>query len=121
MITSKHFSEVEFMRCTPSCSLQDMDQRIIDMWDAVRDMTGIPLKLNSAYRSVKYELSKGRTGTSAHSLGKAMDIACVNSNTRWRIVSAMIAVGFTRIGIGNTFIHGDCSRRHTQNVIWTYD
>lgn len=120
MITSKHFSEVEFLRCNPSCSMQDMDQRIIDMWDAVRDKTGIPLRLNSAYRSAAHERTRGRTGTSAHTLGKAMDIACNSGSTRMKIIKAMIEVGFTRIGIGNTFIHGDCSFNHAQNVMWTY-
>ena len=36
MITAKYFKEAEFKRCTPSCSLQDMDQKLMDtLKDAV--------------------------------------------------------------------------------------
>jgi len=32
----------------------------------------------------------------------------------------LLEVGFTRIGIGNTFIHVDIDKDKSQNVIWTY-
>lgn len=119
-VTSKYFSESEFERCTPPCSLQKMKQSTMDMFDEARRLAGIPLVINSAYRSVDYEKSKGRAGTSSHTLGKAIDIRCNSIETRYKIVVALLNAGFTRIGIANNFIHADNSEKHQQDVIWLY-
>ena len=118
MITSKYFSESEFNNCTPSCSLQDMSQEFINLLDAVREKAGIPLVLNSAYRTVQHEKSRGRTGSSAHTMRVAVDIRCNSSADRYKIVTAAIALGFTRIGIYTSFIHLDWSKTHPQEVLW---
>ena len=118
MIKSRYFSEREFQRCNPPCSLRDMDQKSIDKFDKARQLAGIPFVINSAYRSIDYENSKGRAGTSAHTLGKAMDIRCHDSKNRFKIVDALIKAGFKRIGVYDTFIHADNSTTHEQDVIW---
>lgn len=119
-ITAKYFSESEFRRCTPPCSLQDMSQALMLRLDNARQMAGIPFVLNSCYRSVAYEKSKGRTGTSSHCKGLAVDIRCNSDANRWKIVKALIDNGFTRIGIGKTYIHADIDTQKTQGVIWHY-
>ena len=120
MIKARHFSESEFKRCTPPCSLQDMKQDFINRLDTVRDVAGIPLVINCAYRSREYDLSKGRTGNSAHTKGLAVDIRCTTSANAFKIVQAALRVGFNRIGIGKTFIHLDSDTSLPQNVIWNY-
>ena len=120
MITSKYFSEKEFNRCTPSCSLQDMNQEFMNKLDQLRELSGIPLVINSAFRSVQYEKSKGRNGTSAHVLGVAIDIRCNDSQNRFKVLEGALKLGFKRIGVANSFIHVDISKKHAQNVIWTY-
>ena len=120
MIKSKYFSESEFKRCTPACSLQDMKQEFMTRMDRVRERAGIPLVINSAYRSVAYEKTKGRAGTSAHTLGLALDIRCTSDRNRSLIIKALILEGFTRIGVSKTFIHADTSQGHTQQVTWLY-
>ena len=120
MITSKYFKESEFQRCTPACSLQDMQQSTMDMLDRARGSAGIPFVLNSAYRSATHERSMGKAGTSAHTLGCAVDIRCNTEANRWKIVAAAIQVGFKRIGIDKKFIHLDNSTSHTNCVIWFY-
>ena len=119
-ITAKHFTEAEFRRCTPPCSLQDMDQQLMRQLDAAREAAGIPFVLNSAYRSVAYEKSKGRAGTSSHCKGLAVDIRCNSDANRWKVVAALMDNGFTRIGIGRTYVHADLDRAKTQRVIWHY-
>lgn len=119
-ITAKYFTEAEFRRCTPPCSLQDMDQQLMRQLDAARASAGIPFVLNSAYRSVAYEKSKGRTGTSSHCKGLAVDIRCNSDANRWKVVAALMDNGFTRIGIGRTYVHADLDRSKTQRVIWHY-
>ena len=120
MITAKYFKESEFARCTPPCSLQDMDQGTMNKLDAAREDAGIPFVINSAFRSVKYEKSKGRSGDSSHTLGKAVDIRCTTSANRMRIVKSLIKVGFLRIGIGKTYIHADDDPKKPQDVMWHY-
>lgn len=120
MIKSRHFSESEFQRCSPSCSLQDMNQGTMNRFDTVRDLAGIPLVINSAYRSKEWDKAKGRSGTGAHTLGRAIDIRCNTEINRFKIVSALIKAGFMRIGIAKTYIHADDSPDHSQEIIWLY-
>ena len=120
MITAKYFNESEFKACSPSCSLQDMKQHTMEKLDAARKMAGIPFVLNSAYRSPQWDKSKGRSGTGAHTTGCAVDIRCNTSANRLKIVQACLSVGFTRIGIGKTYIHVDDDPTKTPNVMWHY-
>ena len=120
MITARYFAESEFKKCVPPCSLQDMDQMLMHRLDNARQMAGIPFVLNSAFRSVAYERSKGRAGTSSHTKGLAVDIRCNTDRNRWKILRALIDNGFTRIGIGKTYIHADIDKDKTPEVIWHY-
>lgn len=120
MITSKYFSESEFKRCTPSCSLQDMQQATMSKFDTAREIAGIPFVINSSFRSIEWEKKKGRAGTSAHTLGRAIDIRCNSDRNRFLIVDALVKAGFKRIGIAKTFIHADDSPGHSQQIIWLY-
>ena len=117
---SKYFKPSEFKACVPSCKIEDMDAGFLQVLDQVREKAGIPLVLNCAYRSVAYDKSKGRTGNSAHTRGKAVDIRCNSSATRMKIVAAALACGITRIGIGRTFVHIDNDKSLAQGVMWDY-
>ena len=120
MKTARYFKDAEFKRCTPSCSIEDMDQSTLDMLDRLREKTGIPLKLNCAYRSKAHDIKMGRSGNSSHTKGKGVDIACNASDTRFKILSAAYALGIRRIGIGKTFIHIDNDTSLPQDVVWHY-
>ena len=117
---SKYFSAQEFKRCTPSCDITQMDAGFLQVLDEVREGAGIPLVLNCAYRSVAYDKSKGRSGNSAHTRGKAVDIRCNTSANRYKIVAAALGAGIRRIGIGKTFVHLDDDDSLPQGVIWDY-
>ena len=117
---SKYFSPSEFTRCNPSCDISQMDEGFLALMDRVRELAGIPLVINSAYRSRSYELTKGRSGNSAHCKGKALDIRCNTSVNRFKIVAAAINAGIKRIGIGKTFVHLDNDASLPQRVMWDY-
>ena len=117
---SKYFHPSEFTRCTPSCKIEQMDPAFLALLDDFREFVGIPLVLNCAYRSKAWERSKGRSGNSAHTRGKAVDIRCNTNVNRWRIVAGAVQFGFRRIGIGKTFIHLDNDESLPQGVIWHY-
>ena len=55
-------------------SIQHNIQKLANQLQALRNEVGVPVIINIAYRPVFYELSKGRDGTSQHTLGKAADI-----------------------------------------------
>lgn len=103
----KYFDWRDFERCTPRCSEDQMDVEFMRMLDEAREIAGIPFILNSAYRNEAWEVAKGRTGTSSHTKGVAVDIKCNCSHDRLIIVRSLLMVGFKRIGIYNRFIHVD--------------
>lgn len=116
-----YFNEQEFEACTPSCKIEQCNPGSLARLDLCRSVAKTPFILSSAYRSREYEVSKGRSGKGAHVDGRAFDIRCRDSVCRFRIVAAALEVGFTRIGIGKTFIHLDDSPNLAQKVIWLYE
>ena len=121
MKQARYFKDAEFKKCTPPCSIEDMDEDFLYMLDAIRHTAGIPLVLNSAYRSVQYEKSKGRSGSGAHTYGMAVDIRCTSGVNRLKIIEAAIKCGIVRIGIAKTYIHVDIGERVGLPAnIWTY-
>lgn len=106
---SKYFKEIE----------TNMSKEFLFVLDEARELAGIPFIINSAYRSPEHPLSI-KNPSSSHIKGLAVDIKATDSKTRFKIVKALIQVGFTRIGIADTFIHVDLDIDKTQNVIWTY-
>ena len=87
--------------------------------DEAREFAKIPFIINSAYRSPSHPESI-KNPTSSHIKGLAVDIKAKDSITRFKVLNALIAVGFNRIGIAGTFIHVDLDLDKSQNVIWTY-
>jgi len=95
---------------------------------AVRDEVG-PIRITSGVRCRKHAESRTRP-TSSHvpndlgdiegKVGHAVDIAAVGSGRRFRLLAAAIAAGFTRIGIGKSFLHLDNDYKKSQGVIWDY-
>lgn len=114
---SKFFKDDEFQRV--ACTRSQINDDSLRRLDRAREIAGIPFVLTSAYRSPEHDISCGRSGSGAHTLGQAFDIACCSSVVRWKIVHAALAAGFPRIGIGKTFIHLDDSKI-SGPVIWLY-
>lgn len=117
---AKYFKDAEFKRCTPSCSIADMDAAFLNTLDAIRETAGIPLVISCAYRSKAYDKAKGRSGDSAHTRGKAVDVVANSSQTRMKLVAAALACGVRRIGIGANFVHIDTDGSLPQDVLWHY-
>lgn len=116
----KYFTDDDFKRATPSCSISQMCSETLARLDKARDVAGVPFVVNSAYRSPEYDRAKGRSGSGAHTTGHAVDVRCSDSRTRWRVIFGALAAGFTRIGIGLTFVHLDDSEALPGPAIWLY-
>ena len=106
---SKYFKEIEY----------NMDLDFLAKLDKAREYAGIPFVINSAYRSPEHPESI-KNPTSSHIKGLAVDIKAKDSRTRYKVLEALIHVGFNRIGIADTFIHVDDDKQKSSNVIWTY-
>ena len=113
---SKYFKEIE----------QNMNVIFLAKLDEARELAEIPFIINSAYRTeadnirIYEELNKPVNIDSSHLKGLAVDIKATDSRTRFLVLQALISVGFSRIGIADTFIHVDLDGGKSQNVIWTY-
>jgi len=120
-----YFSQSDFDKTTPPCRKDDIHSETLRKFNAAREVAGIPFIPTSAARTPEHEKKQGRPGTSSHVFTptkkcRAMDIKAISSGEKWIIVQALIAVGFTRIGIAQTFIHADDDPDKPGQVIWTY-
>jgi len=106
---SKFFKEIE----------DNMDEEFLQMLDQARAFADIPFIINSAYRSPNHPLSI-KNPSSSHIKGLAVDIKATDNATRFKIIDALLFVGFKRIGIADTFIHVDMDYGKRQDIIWTY-
>jgi len=106
---TKYFKEVEYK----------MDTDFLAKLDKAREFAKVPFVINSAYRSPEHAESI-KNPTSSHIKGLAVDIKATDSRTRYKVLNALIHVGFNRIGIADTFIHVDDDKDKSQKVIWTY-
>lgn len=106
---SKYFKGIE----------ENMNVNFLAKLDEAREYAGIPFIINSAYRSPTHPESI-KNPTSSHIKGLAVDISVKDSRTRFLVLDALLVVGFSRVGISNSFIHVDLDMDKSQNVIWTY-
>jgi len=106
---SKYFKGIE----------ENMNVHFLAKLDEAREYAGIPFIINSAYRSPTHPESI-KNPTSSHIKGLAVDISVKDSRTRFLVLDALLVVGFSRVGISNSFIHVDLDMDKSQNVIWTY-
>lgn len=80
---------------------------------SVRNHVQFELKVsdNSGYRSVAWEISKGRSGNSQHTFKDkgAVDLTCDDfDNNKNKLLNALIEFSnYTRIAMYNSFIHCD--------------
>lgn len=74
MVEYPFFPESELNACSPPCSTEDMDTTFMDTLVELRLAFGKPMPLICAYRSPQHDRRKGRSGNSAHTEGRAVDI-----------------------------------------------
>lgn len=116
----KYFTYTEFDSPDEVGSGKKMNPKLLIMLDMVRDKFDKPLHITSGYRTVEHNARVGGTENSSHLKGLAVDIACNSSVDRYHLLNCLLDVGFTRIGVGNTFIHVDIDKDKAKEVIWTY-
>lgn len=85
----------------------------MDALQEFRDILGVPVKINSAYRSAAHNKKIGGAQNSYHTKAMAFDIAITKELTRDRILDAARKSGFKGIGHYNNFVHIDIGPSRT--------
>lgn len=114
-----YFNHDEF-DCKCGCGANEVKQELVDKLNVAREEAGIPFVVVSGTRCEERNEKEGGAPDSAHLEGWGADIRTKSSRSRWKIVTALINAGFTRLGIGRTFIHADCDPDKFPEVIWKY-
>ncbi len=116
----KYFDYEEFdSPDKPGSGEEFMDKCLLKKLNKCREEAGMPLTINSGYRTVEHNEEINGNSNSSHLRGYAVDIACNDSVSRLKIIKSALRVGFRRIGVGETFIHLDTDPVSV-DCIWTY-
>lgn len=112
MPTYKYFKPNEIIGLKPE---------LVQKLDKARDLAGVPFIIDSGLRTPEHNATlPDAVSNSAHLRGFACDLRCKDSVTRFKMVNALQAVGFKRLGFGKNFIHADCDPSLPANVYWHY-
>lgn len=108
-MTSKYFTPSE-LACKCGCGLTVTNERFLGKLDALREAVGEPLIINCGARCPAHNKAVGGSPLSAHVHGLAVDIACITSKLRRKIIKAALsdAIDFPRMEWSTkTWIHLD--------------
>lgn len=118
-IVAEHFTPDEFT-CKCGCGLENMDDEFLLLLYEARMIANIPFWITSGSRCPGHNRTVGGLPDSAHSKGFAVDIYVLEAGDRYKILCALFAVGFNRVGIGPDFVHIDMDPDKPTNMIWVY-
>lgn len=102
---SKNFSLKEF-QCKDGSDTVLVEGKLVEKLQKLRERLGKPILINSAYRTPAYNKRVGGAPKSQHMLGLAADVQ-VKGLTPAQVAEHAKAVGFTGIGLYDTFTHID--------------
>ena len=121
MHDTKNFKATEF--ACHCCGQNEIDQRVIDMCQKIRDALGVPVRVNSGYRCPKHNLAVGGVKNSKHTLGLAADLSSsVKAQKMFETVKRMHSkgdlpeLGYCILYRSKNFIHVDIAKRPSGNL-----
>ena len=115
MKLTKNFNKEEFDSKDGACMPNDVLNNIAELAknvQIIRDYVGVPLTINSGYRSPAHNKSVGGVDNSYHVQGKASDLSSskITPKKLYDAILKLIADGKVYnggVGIYNTFVHYD--------------
>ena len=114
------FENRSYFRASEFVEPERMANELVSRLEIARGAAGVPFKITSSFRELT-------DGDSTHEHGLGVDIDTVGSRDRYAIVSALLAAGFTRIGVYYSdeggHIHADIGdtvdpEKWAPNVLW---
>lgn len=118
MKTWKHFKLTE-KTGSLGHTVADLDTKLVDMLDELRDKCGFPFVITSGYRTPEENKKVGGVAGSSHTQRLAVDIACTDAKKRMSIVGNAWNMGFIGIGIHPIFLHLDLNTKENKRI-WLY-
>ncbi len=126
-----YFCDEEFACKCGKCALgiENMDENLLRILDAVREKLGSPMRINSAVRCAAHNSAVGGSVGSEHvpqnsHTGKstAVDIHIPDSHFLYKLIPLLYAQGVPRMGLNQAknFIHVGLSAKHPQEVFFKY-
>ena len=120
MSTWKNFDIDEFA-CS-HCGKNEIDPKVIDLAQKIRDQFGKPMAVTSGYRCPDHPAEKSKMQPGTHARGIAVDVAVSHKDARelTRIILDLDVggVGINQKGSGR-FVHFDLDPTRRQ-LFWTY-
>jgi zinc D-Ala-D-Ala carboxypeptidase len=109
-------------RLTMVGAIHNLHPNLVSLLERLEARLGRPLTINSGYRDAGHNQDVGGVENSEHTYDPAegVDVDCPNGAACYQIVTAALAEGVKRIGIGKNFVHIGISTDKPQNVIWNY-
>lgn len=104
----------------PCCGENNISPTLLHRLDMARGLADIPFHINSGCRCEKHNKEVGGVSESPHLGGWAADIAAKTSREKFLVVQSLFEAGFTRVGVGDTFIHADVDPTKIGELLWTY-
>lgn len=122
-LTGTKFQAHEF-ECKCGCGLgyADMQPSTITKLLKARKIAGVAFTIKSAIRCKAHNAKSGGRPNSAHLRGFAVDISAPTSQVAYKILTALLASGFTRLGYNAklNFFHVDDDPSLPQNLFFDY-
>ena len=109
---TEHFKVSEFT-CKCGCGKNNIDQRVIDMAETIRQALGVPVNVNSGCRCKEWNRIQKGVPNSKHITGKAADLSCslgavkMLETVKWLLAEGKLPDLDYCIRY-KTFIHIDC-------------
>jgi len=103
---TENFMLSEFACRDPNKSVY-VDFKLLTNLQKLRDFLGVPIYINSGYRTDAYNKQIGGAPTSQHTFGKAVDIKKIPGVSDKQFVLIASLCGFGGIGVYETYYHID--------------
>jgi len=106
------------------CGENEIDDKIIDVIQAIRTEVGYPLVVSSGYRCSKHpvEAAKSKPGTGTHCRGVAADLAVSHRQAK-EVLSVALRMDVGGVGVhqkgSGRFVHIDVDPDR-KSFLWTY-
>lgn len=114
---TENFRVSEFT-CHCGCGYNNIDQRVIDMCQVIRDALGVPVRVSSGCRCEKRNKAVGGTKGSFHTKGKAADLTCslgavkmFETVKKLKDEGRLLDLDYCILYKGKNIIHIDCGKK----------
>ena len=120
---TEHFSFSEFScKCPSECNMKDgrkISLELVQNIEVIRGVIESPMVITSGLRCKEWNKLEGGRDNSSHLKGLAIDIQCIDSRHRRKLIDLARHL-FFRMGIAKTFIHVDMDTSKAQDITWVY-